>query len=153
MSREDTPCVPGSLDLVRRKHVMTRQVIEGADALDTRNDGSDDGTVWLADAIELVRRELDAAQQKGQGSAWRFTVERVSLEFAVQFHRGGDGHAGPRLGVVEARLGGSVSQDSTHRIEVELKPHGESGRRPVSRGDQAPGGDEAAARTPMQRGG
>ncbi|MGH3310997.1 MAG: trypco2 family protein, partial [Streptomyces sp.] len=103
---------------------------------------TEDGTVWLADAIELVRRELDAAQREGEGSAWRFTVERVSLEFAVQFHRAGDGHAGLRLGVVEARLGGSASRDTTHRINVELQPYGDAGRMPVSRGEHAPDGGE-----------
>ncbi|MFE7763720.1 trypco2 family protein [Streptomyces sp. NPDC057438] len=78
--------------------------------------------VGLAEAIGTVRAELARAQAEGAASDWRFSVEQVSLEFSVQFHRGGDGGAGLRLGVVEARLGGSVSQDSTHRVQVDLKP-------------------------------
>jgi hypothetical protein len=78
--------------------------------------------VGLAEAIGTVRAELARAQAEGAASDWRFSVEQVSLEFSVQFHRGGEGGAGLRLGVVEARLGGSVSHDSTHRVQVDLKP-------------------------------
>ena len=78
--------------------------------------------VGLAEAIGTVRAELARAQAEGAQSDWRFSVEQVSLEFSVQFHRAGEGGAGLRLGVVEARLGGSVSRDSTHRIQVDLKP-------------------------------
>lgn len=78
--------------------------------------------IGLAEAIGTVRAELARAQAEGAESDWRFHVEQVSLEFSVQFHRAGEGGAGLRLGVVEARLGASVSHDSTHRIEVALKP-------------------------------
>jgi hypothetical protein len=78
--------------------------------------------IGLAEAIGAVRAELARAQAEGARSDWRFSVEQVSLEFSVQFHRAGEGGAGLRLGVVEARLGGTVSHDSTHRIEVALKP-------------------------------
>ncbi|MBC7267999.1 MAG: hypothetical protein H5T76_04640 [Streptomyces sp.] len=78
--------------------------------------------VGLAEAIGTVRAELARAQAEGAASDWRFSVEQVSLEFSVQFHRAGDGGAGLRLGVVEARLGGSVSHDTTHRVQVDLRP-------------------------------
>ncbi|MFF8592312.1 trypco2 family protein [Streptomyces sp. NPDC015220] len=96
--------------------------------------------IGLAEAIGTVRAELARAQAEGAESDWRFSVEQVSLEFAVQFHRAGEGGAGLRLGVVEARLGGSVSHDSTHRIQVDLKPlPGPDGRHhQVSREDAAP---------------
>ncbi|MFD6325333.1 trypco2 family protein [Streptomyces sp. NPDC058442] len=95
--------------------------------------------IGLAEAIGSVRAELARAQAEGAESDWRFTVEQVSLEFSVQFHRAGEGGAGLRLGVVEARLGGSVSHDSTHRIEVALKPLPRPDGRPreVSRGNTA----------------
>ncbi|MCX4878826.1 MULTISPECIES: trypco2 family protein [unclassified Streptomyces] len=82
----------------------------------------DSEPIGLAEAIGTVRAELARAQAEGAESDWRFSVEQVSLEFSVQFHRAGEGGAGLRLGVVEARLGGSVSHDSTHRIQVDLKP-------------------------------
>jgi hypothetical protein len=91
--------------------------------------------VGLAEAIATVRAELARAQAEGAASDWRFGVEQVSLEFSVQFHRSGEGGAGLRLGVVEARVGGSVSHDAVHRIQVDLKPlPGPDGRhREVSR--------------------
>lgn len=104
--------------------------------------------VGLAEAIGTVRAELARAQAEGEASDWRFSVEQVSLEFSVQFHRAGEGGAGLRLGVVEARLGGSVSRDATHRIQVDLKPlprpdgrHHEVGREGGGRG-RAAGADE-----------
>jgi hypothetical protein len=93
--------------------------------------------VGLAEAIGTVRAELARAQAEGAASDWRFGVERVSLEFSVQFHRAGEGGAGLRLGVVEARLGGSVSHDATHRIQVDLKllPRPDGTHQKVSRED------------------
>ncbi|MFJ5994725.1 trypco2 family protein [Streptomyces sp. NPDC092370] len=78
--------------------------------------------IGLAQAIDSIRTELAQAERDGAGSDWRFTVEQVSVEFSVQFHRAGEGGAGLRLGVVEARLGGAVSHDSVHRVQVDLKP-------------------------------
>ncbi len=78
--------------------------------------------IGLAAAIGAVRAELAQAQSDGAESDWRFSVEQVNLEFSVQFHRAGETGAGLRLGVVEARLGGTVSHDATHRVEVALKP-------------------------------
>ncbi|MEU6770412.1 trypco2 family protein [Streptomyces sp. NPDC046759] len=100
--------------------------------------------IGLAEAIGTVRAELARAQAEGAESDWRFSVEQVSLEFAVQFHRAGEGGAGLRLGVVEARLGGSVSHDSTHRIQVDLKPL----PRPDGRHHEVSREDTAAHRRP-----
>ncbi|WP_216590180.1 trypco2 family protein [Streptomyces brasiliscabiei] len=83
---------------------------------------SDTEPVGLAEAIATVRTELARAQAEGAASDWRFTVEQVSLEFAVQFHRTGETGAGLRLGVIEARLGATTTHDTTHRIQVDLKP-------------------------------
>ncbi|HET9382830.1 MAG TPA: trypco2 family protein [Streptomyces sp.] len=90
--------------------------------MNSTNNVYDDHPIGLADAIGAVRAELARAQAEGARSDWRFSVEQVNLEFSVQFHRGGDGGAGLKLGVVEARLGGTVSRDTTHRVEVSLKP-------------------------------
>lgn len=110
--------------------------------------GSGDAeTVPLADAIDVVRKELTDAQDRAVGSAWRFTVETVTLEFTVQLRKLGEAGAGLRLGVVQAKAGGSYGRDDTHRIQVELKPHGESGERLVTRGRPGAGAD--VGRAPM----
>lgn len=82
------------------------------------------GEIGLADVIRQVRADLEAAQRESasSASALRFAVERVSLEIAVQVRREGSGRAGLRIGVVTADLGGGVSRDTTHRIQVDLLP-------------------------------
>ncbi|MGW2033454.1 trypco2 family protein [Streptomyces spinosus] len=90
--------------------------------------GADDPyTAGLADVISRIREELEDAQRRGAGSPIRFGVEKVSLEFTVQVRREGRGRAGLRIGVVTAEAGGTLSRDNTHRIQVELQPHGEDG--------------------------
>ncbi|WP_326795950.1 hypothetical protein OG946_11020 [Streptomyces sp. NBC_01808] len=64
-----------------------------------------DESVGLADAIAEVRRELAQAEREEERSDWRFRVDRVSLEFAVELHRTGEGRLSLRLGVVEAGAG------------------------------------------------
>jgi hypothetical protein len=92
-----------------------------------------DELVGLAEAIAEVRRELVRAEREGERSDWRFRVERVSLEFAVELHRMGEGRLSLRLGVVEAGAGGSATRVGTHRVQLDLVPHGATGDRPISR--------------------
>ncbi|MFF0728056.1 trypco2 family protein [Streptomyces sp. NPDC004134] len=92
-----------------------------------------DELVGLADAIAEVRRELAKAEREGERSDWRFRLDRVSLEFAVELHRTGEGRLSLRLGVVEAGAGGSATRVGTHRVQLDLVPHGAAGDRPISR--------------------
>ncbi|AUH42962.1 trypco2 family protein [Streptomyces sp. CMB-StM0423] len=92
-----------------------------------------DELVGLSDAIAEVRRELAKAEREGERSDWRFRVDRVSLEFAVELHRTGEGRLSLRLGVVEAGAGGSATRVGTHRVQLDLVPHGAAGDRPISR--------------------
>jgi hypothetical protein len=97
------------------------------------NEARDGELAGLADAIAEVRRELAEAEAEGARSDWRFQVDRVTLEFAVELHRTGEGRLSLRLGVVEAGAGGSATRVGTHRMQLELVPHGEAGERPVGR--------------------
>ncbi|MGP3972178.1 trypco2 family protein [Streptomyces sp. 6N223] len=83
--------------------------------------------VGLAEVIRQVRQELTQAREDGEGTPLRFAVQQVSLEFAVQLHRTGDGRAGLRIGVLTAEVGGGAARDTTHRIQVELRPEDEDG--------------------------
>lgn len=85
------------------------------------HDGAE--TAGLADVIGRIREELEAAQRNAEQSRLRFLVERVNIEFAVQVRQEGGGRGGLRIGVLTAEAGASVSRESTHRIEIELKPH------------------------------
>ncbi|MEE1942843.1 trypco2 family protein [Streptomyces sp. TRM 70361] len=96
------------------------------------NSGGTGGTgpdIGLDDVIRQVREDLTAAQREGDGSAGglRFAVDRVHLEVAVQVRREGTGRAGLRIGVVTADLGGGVSRDAVHRVQVELIPRHRGG--------------------------
>jgi hypothetical protein len=88
----------------------------------------DDATVaGLAEVIGQVRDELERAQRAGEGRDLKFSVERVNLEFAVQVRREGSGRAELRIGVVTAGAGGTAARDTTHTIQIELKPQGRDG--------------------------
>lgn len=101
----------------------------------TGHEAQNDELVGLAEAIAEVRRELAKAEQEGNrsDSEWKFRVDRVSLEFAVELHRTGEGRLSLRFGVVEAGAGGSATRVGTHRMQLELVPHGEAGERPIGR--------------------
>ncbi|MFJ7423631.1 trypco2 family protein [Streptomyces uncialis] len=87
--------------------------------------GESDGaeTAGLAEVIGKIRDELEQAQHEGSRSRLRFLVERVNVEFAVQVRREGSGRGGLSIGVVTAEAGAASSHETTHRIEIELKPH------------------------------
>jgi hypothetical protein len=88
------------------------------------------GDIGLAEVIAQVRKDLQKAQREGTaaGAELRFEAEKVTLEVAIQVRREGSGGAGLRIGVVTADLGGSVSKETVHRVQVELKPQHASGR-------------------------
>ncbi|MGX1130276.1 hypothetical protein RKD49_002466 [Streptomyces glaucescens] len=87
------------------------------------------GFVGLAEVIRQIRGELEEARVEAQGRALGFTVENVSLTFTVQVHRSGTGRGGVRIGVVTAELGGTVDRQTTHQVQVDLKPELPGGER------------------------
>ncbi|BBC31350.1 hypothetical protein SGFS_026440 [Streptomyces graminofaciens] len=95
------------------------------------------GFVGLAEVIRQIRGELEEAREEARDHALGFTVENVSLTFTVQVHRSGTGRGGVRIGVVTAELGGTVDRQTTHQVQVELKPEVGGERVRVSRGGAA----------------
>jgi hypothetical protein len=87
------------------------------------------GFVGLSEVIRQIRGELEEARVEAQGQALGFSVENVSLTFTVQVHRSGTGRGGVRIGVVTAELGGSVDRQTTHQVQVDLKPELPGGER------------------------
>lgn len=100
----------------------------------------------LAEVIRQVRGELEEARKEAQGRDLGFVVETVNLEFTVQVHRSGTGSGGLRIGVVTAELGGSVDRQTTHQVQVELKPEWKRDRVRVSRGGGVPPSGAGSAR-------
>lgn len=96
----------------------------------------DDAAVaGLAEVIGQVRDELERAQRAGEGRDLKFSVEKVNLEFAVQVRREGSGRAELRIGVLTAGAG-SAARDTTHTIQIELKPQGRDGNPNVAVGGE-----------------
>ncbi|MEU9519065.1 trypco2 family protein [Streptomyces sp. NPDC048224] len=87
------------------------------------------GFVGLAEVIGRIRGELEEARADAEGRDLGFAVENVSLTFTVQVHRAGSGRGGVRIGVVTAELGGSVDRQTTHQVQVDLKPELTGGER------------------------
>ncbi|WP_405777438.1 trypco2 family protein [Streptomyces sp. NBC_00859] len=87
------------------------------------NDGAVAAPVTgLAELISQVRTELAEAQRRIGDSALRLSVEKVTLEIAVQVSREVDGEGKLRIGVVTVGGSRSVTRDNTHHIKVELQP-------------------------------
>lgn len=70
-------------------------------------DARDQG-IGLADAIELLRHELEKARSLGEGQDVQFPVNSLTIELKVAATRSADGKAGFNVPVVNFELGGST---------------------------------------------
>jgi hypothetical protein len=77
----------------------------------------------LTEAIESLRRDLDAAQRQGVGRAIGFSVEQITIELDVQAERVSTQEGGVSW-FVTAKAGRGRTQRTGTRIVVDLKPHG-----------------------------
>ena len=78
--------------------------------------------VRLADAVELVRSELEEARERGASSPLAFVPGPVELEFEVVFDATGGADVGVRVWVVSLGAKGEVSRGQTQRLKVTLSP-------------------------------
>jgi hypothetical protein len=87
----------------------------------------EDEWVDLADAVRVVREQLEIAREAGESEQTRFTVDSVEIELAVQVTKDVKAKGGVRLGVVSFEAGGGGSSESVHRVKLSLSP-GRDGR-------------------------
>ena len=78
--------------------------------------------VRLADAVELVRSELQEARERGASSSLAFVPGPVELEFEVVFDATAGVDAGIRVWVVSLGAKAEVSRGQTQRLKVTLSP-------------------------------
>ena len=78
--------------------------------------------VGLAEALELVRSELEEARKKGASSSLAFVPGTVELEFEIVFDETAGADAGIRVWVVSLGAKGEVSRGRTQRLKVTLSP-------------------------------
>lgn len=80
----------------------------------------ENGAGEITEAIEQLRAQLSAAQERGKNATLRFHVTEVEMEFLVEVRREGHGGAGLKLGVVSLGADGKLSQGSSHRLRLKL---------------------------------
>ena len=66
----------------------------------------------LAEALEALRAELDAARLKAAGRDLQFPITQVTVELKAVVTRDAEGKAGFKVPFVNAELGGSASRGS-----------------------------------------
>ena len=80
------------------------------------------GDVALAEAVELVRRELEDAIERGRSSSLAFEAGPIEMEFEVEFRSTGGGEAGVKAWVVNLGAKGEVTRSTANRVTVTLQP-------------------------------
>lgn len=88
----------------------------------------EDDWVELATAIQVLRDQLAAARDTGQGQDIRFEVAKVEVEFAVEAKKVGGGGLGVKFGVISVDGKGERSSGATHRLRLELTPRDAQGQ-------------------------
>jgi hypothetical protein len=79
------------------------------------------GTVGLAKALAMLRRELAQAQDEGQGHQFRFEITEAEAEFLIEIDAEGGAEAGGSIGVLSLKAGGTVSRADSHRLMLKLR--------------------------------
>ena len=84
--------------------------------------GSEDPGLPVADAIELLRDELEAALAKGKGRPVQFGVSDVTLTVTVVAGKSKDAVGKIRWWVIEAGGSGTWSSEATQTLVLTLHP-------------------------------
>ena len=98
----------------------------------------DDPGLGLADAIQLVRSELQQAMEDGRSSPLAFTAGPVQMEFEVAFTTGKEGGGGIQAWVLSVDFKGSRSTATTHRITISLTPKDRATGKDIEVSDVSP---------------
>ncbi len=86
------------------------------------DDERPDGLVGVADAIELLRAELQEARRAGKDEEVAFDVGPVQLTLTTVLSAGGTVGGKVRWWLVEAGAEGTRSTEATQTIELTLSP-------------------------------
>jgi hypothetical protein len=89
----------------------------------------------LAEAIGVVRCELEEAIEAGRNSTVAFEAGPLELEFEVVFTKTGSAEGGVKAWVVTVGGSAEVSHGRTHRLRVTLSPVDRDTRKPKLIGD------------------
>jgi Trypsin-co-occurring domain 2 len=82
----------------------------------------EEGSVGLSSALEVLREELEAAWQAGQGKRVRFRVSEVTVTMQVVARRKREAAGKLRWYVLEAGGGAKSSGETTQSLVLTLTP-------------------------------
>jgi hypothetical protein len=88
--------------------------------------------VPLAEMIQTLRRELDAARTDGVDSEIKFDIEKIELELKVAVSRKKEGKAGIAFWVINVDGGAAAGLETAHTFKLTLVPTSGGGRISVS---------------------
>src|SRR5919206_1046540 len=90
--------------------------------------------IGLADAIEMLRAEVLAAQSKAAGAAAQFPIQTLTVQLKVGLTKQADGKLGFKVPFVGAELGASAGlhQDTSQTVTLVLGPPVDRQGRPIS---------------------
>ncbi|WP_454853782.1 trypco2 family protein [Promicromonospora soli] len=78
--------------------------------------------VPVANAIEALRSELEAAMDAGKGSRLRFEATAIEVELQATVTLGAEAGAGVKWWLVDASAKGSAERATTQTIRLTLTP-------------------------------
>ena len=89
--------------------------------------------IGLADAIEMLRAEVLAAQSKAAGARAQFPIQTLTVQLKVGLTKLADGKVGFRVPFVGAELGASAGlhQETTQTVTLVLGPPVDQEGRPI----------------------
>ena len=101
---------------------------------------SDFAEIELSAAVRAVREQLAQAALDGTGSAVRFEVGPIQMEFAVEIRREAGVKGGVKAWVLSAEAEASASRGTTHRVSFTLTPKDAATGGDLEIGDSDEGG-------------
>ena len=84
--------------------------------------------VTVAEAIKLLRTQLEDAQREGIGKGLRFLAKSVEVELAIVFKTEVEGHAGVKAWFLDISGKTKASDETTHKVKLMLEPVGRDGK-------------------------
>ena len=100
---------------------------------------SDFEEIELSAAVRAVREQLAQAALDGTGSAVRFEVGPIQMEFAVEIRREAGVRGGVKAWVLSADAEAKASRGTTHRVSFTLTPKDAATGHPLEVGEQESG--------------
>jgi hypothetical protein len=100
---------------------------------------SDFEEIELSAAVRAVREQLAQAALEGAGSAVRFEVGPIQMEFAVEITREAGASGGVKAWVLSADAETKASRGTTHRVSFTLTPKNAATGHELEIGNTDPG--------------